>query len=134
MSLTSYRAAPPRVRCGPEGFVLAIGVFWHRYERDLCVFLSRFGGDLLSRVLRRSTIGATALNGRVREGTGCFARAMTTKPRKKHAPRVQVLACVSWRFIRFVPSLCLLLTVPGEAVALLFLDQIKPIGQLVPVS
>ena len=44
--------------------------------------LSRFGGDLLSHVLRRSTIGATALNGRVRNGAGCFARAMTTKPRK----------------------------------------------------
>ena len=43
---------------------------------------SRFGGDLLSHVLRRSTIGATALNGRVRDGIGCFARAMTTKPRK----------------------------------------------------
>jgi hypothetical protein len=48
------------------------------------VLLSRFGGDLLSHVLRRSTIGATALNGRVRDGTGCFARAMTTKPRKEH--------------------------------------------------
>ena len=48
------------------------------------MLLSRFGGDLLSHVLRRSTIGATALNGRVRDGIGCFARAMTTKPRKKH--------------------------------------------------
>lgn len=46
-------------------------------------FFSRFGGDLLSHVLRRSTIGATALNDRVRDGIGCFARAMTTKPRKK---------------------------------------------------
>ena len=51
--------------------------------RDL-VFLTRFGGDLLSHVLRRSTIGATALNDRVRDGIGCFARAMTTKPRKEH--------------------------------------------------
>jgi hypothetical protein len=55
----------------------------HIVER-YAVFLSRFGGDLLSHVLRRSTIGATALNGRVRDGIGCFARAMTTKPRKKH--------------------------------------------------
>jgi hypothetical protein len=47
------------------------------------MFLFRFGGDLLSHVLRRSTIGATALNGRVRDGIGCFARAMTTKPKKK---------------------------------------------------
>ena len=47
--------------------------------------LSRFSGDLLSHVLRRSTIGAAALNGRVRNGAGCFARAMTTKPGKTHA-------------------------------------------------
>ena len=45
--------------------------------------LVRFGGDLLSHVLRRSTIGVTALNGRVRDGIGCLAVAMTTKPRKK---------------------------------------------------
>jgi hypothetical protein len=45
--------------------------------------LFRFGGDLLSHVLRRSTIGVTALNGRVRDGIGCFARAMTTKPEKR---------------------------------------------------
>ena len=44
--------------------------------------LTRFGDDLLSHALRRSTMGATALNGRVRDGTGCFARAMITKPRK----------------------------------------------------
>ena len=44
--------------------------------------LSRNGGDLLSHVLRRSTISATVLNGRVRDGIGCFTCAMTTKPRK----------------------------------------------------
>ena len=43
--------------------------------------ISRFGGDLLSHVLRRSTIGVSALIGRVREGIGSLARAMTTKPR-----------------------------------------------------
>ena len=43
----------------------------------------RFGGDLLSHVLRRSTIGVLALNGRVRDGIGCLASAMTTKPRKE---------------------------------------------------
>ena len=88
------------------------------------MFLSRFGGDLLSHVLRRSTIGATALNGRVRDGTGCFARAMTTKPRKKHGEEVvfpisSVFYCSKFAF---------------DQTALLFLDQIKPIGQLVPVS
>lgn len=54
------------------------------FERYGAMFLARFGGDLLSHVLRRSTIGATALNDRVRDGTGCFARAVTTKPRKEH--------------------------------------------------
>jgi hypothetical protein len=47
------------------------------------VSLFRSGGDLLSHVLRRSTIGAAALSGRVRDGIGSFARAMTTKPEKR---------------------------------------------------
>ena len=64
-----------------------------RLERYGSVVFSRFGGDLLSHVLRRSTIGATALNDRVRNGSGCFARAMTTKPRKDHAaPKVRRVA------------------------------------------
>ena len=46
--------------------------------------LFRFGGDLLSHVLRRSTIGVSALNGRVRDGIGCLADAMTTKPKQRH--------------------------------------------------
>ena len=58
------------------------------------MFLARFGGDLLSHVLRRSTIGATALNGRVRNGAGCFARAMTTKPRKEHKIQVAYTRCM----------------------------------------
>ena len=48
------------------------------------VFLIRFGGELLSHVLRRSTIAAAALNFRDRDGIGCFARAIATKPEKKH--------------------------------------------------
>ncbi len=52
-------------------------------ERIL-MFFTRSGGDLLSHVLRRSTISATALNGRVRNGIGCFARAMATRPSKEH--------------------------------------------------
>ena len=57
------------------------------------MFLFRFGGDLLSHVLRRSTIGATALNFRVRDGIGCFARAVTTKPEKKHASVSRAVSC-----------------------------------------
>src|SRR6266403_6320245 len=84
MSLTSYRAAPPR----GEGLLLA-GFGRVCRSRSLpCKELSggsvslrlsgvfafgRLGGDLLSRVLRRSTIGAEGFHGRVRDGIGCFA-------------------------------------------------------------
>src|SRR6056297_1537055 len=54
--------------------------------RDTVVF-TRFGGDLLSHDLSRSTIGAVALNGRVRDGIGCFAHAVTTKPAKPACTR-----------------------------------------------
>ena len=66
MSLTSYRAAPPRVKMNAL------------YMR-LCYALCRPGNDLLSRVLRQSTIGAGAFNGRVRHGIGCFHSAITTR-------------------------------------------------------
>lgn len=72
-SLTNKKAAP-------KG-----GSFWSLTSRReiLLRFLTRFGGVLLSHALRRSTIGATVLNCRVRDGIGCFTCAMTTKPRKK---------------------------------------------------
>ena len=54
--------------------------------REIFLVFTRFGGDLLSQGLSPSTIGATALNFRVRDGTGCFARAMTTKPSKYQKP------------------------------------------------
>ena len=97
--------------------------------REIHLFkgLFRFGSDLLSHALRRSTIGAKALNGRVRDGTGCFALAMTTKPKKSselhHLSMVtksNTLRCVCFGY-QF-GQICLLL------------DQIKPIGQLVPVN
>ena len=46
------------------------------------IALSRPGSDLLSRVLRRSTIGAGAFHGRVRNGNGCSHPAMTTRSAK----------------------------------------------------
>jgi hypothetical protein len=151
MSLTSYRAAPSRDRV-----VLCVSF------REIRVVFARFGGDLLSHVLRRSTIGATALNGRVRNGAGCFARAMTTKPRKNHdAPQVRRVAgsvsrsdnalphpdmpgasfstplCFRIRVVVHVITLtvCMLLIFRREQVGTcLLLDQIKPIGPLVPVN
>ena len=65
-------------QCRPEP--AQIEMVWECIEREIRRGFTRFGGDLLSHALRRSTIGAKALNGRVRDGTGCFALAMTTKP------------------------------------------------------
>lgn len=99
------------------GSLVCFGIFIVR--EILSERLFRFGSDLLSHALRRSTIGATALNGRVRDGAGCFACAMTTKPKKpsglsKSRTRLRMLlmSVETW----------------------LLLDQIKPIGQLVPVN
>ena len=44
----------------------------------------RPGGDLLSQVLRHSTIGARAFDGRVRDGIGSNRLAKATRP-AKHA-------------------------------------------------
>ncbi len=42
--------------------------------------ISRPGSDLLSHVLRRSTIGAEDINGRVRDGIGFGVLAIATGP------------------------------------------------------
>src|ERR1044072_6902673 len=70
MSLTSYRAAPPRDEWWSLGIVYRM--------REFEFLLGRPGGDLLSRVLGRSTIGAEGFHGRVRDGIGCIA------PRNDH--------------------------------------------------
>ena len=46
-----------------------------------CAFC-RPGSDLLSRVLRQSTIGAGTFHGRVRNGIGCSRSAITTRSAK----------------------------------------------------
>ena len=131
MSLTSYRAAPPRgegdrifggapsgsgiswpipsAREGgfnaidPDGW-FGLGVSsrrrswrcretFHRDEKDreqLWDALGRPGSDLLSRVLRRSTIGAEGFHGRVRNGIGLGPLARTTRPAKRIRELVNV--------------------------------------------
>jgi len=54
------------------------GSFFEKTDFALC----RPGGDLLSRVLRQSTIGAGAFHGRVRNGNGCSHPARTTRSAK----------------------------------------------------
>ena len=63
MSLTSYRAAPSR----GKRRVVKEDV---RERSNNCCPTGRPGGDLLSRALRRSTIGSGGLNDRVRNGIG----------------------------------------------------------------
>src|SRR3954470_22461502 len=75
MSLTSYRAAPPRV-----DFLRALFV---RRSIGRIFALGRPGSDLLSRVLRHSTIGAEGFHGRVRNGIGCSPLATATRSSKR---------------------------------------------------
>ena len=94
MSLTSYRAAPPRV----IRFLYLIFIFLSRYKKtallrrlfDLwdCegfyITLNRSGSDLLFRALRRSTIGTKTFHFRVRDGTGWDNLVITTRSIKSN--------------------------------------------------
>ena len=53
-----------------------------RDGKEAFVVLGRPGNDLLSRVLRHSTIGAEEFNGRVRDGIGFGLLAQITGPAK----------------------------------------------------
>jgi hypothetical protein len=76
MSLTSYRAAPPRVKgYGRRDYNDGI-------DKEEVSVLGRPGDDLLSHVLRQSTIGAKAFDGRVRDGIGSYHLAKATRPAK----------------------------------------------------
>ena len=80
MSLTSYRAAPPRVkrhrvRPEPDGDEGSLRGLRHPFCRP--------GGDLLSRALRRSTIGPGRLNDRVRNGIGWGPSGIATRSTKR---------------------------------------------------
>lgn len=93
MSLTSYRAAPPRASVGLDrrrsrrrGATKANAASQPSERRAWpcgghpkeALVLGRPGNDLLSRVLRHSTIGAEEFNGRVRDGIGFLS------PRSDH--------------------------------------------------
>ena len=86
MSLTSYRTAPPRVRCLVAGRGSCHGSpAGHKEKRPrvtCCSVLGRPGSDRLSQVLRLSTIGAEGFNGRVRNGIGFGPLAWATRPAK----------------------------------------------------
>ena len=75
--------------CSTPRHFVSVRVFVVSFYGERVLFFIKFGGDLLSHVLRRSTIGVTALNGRVREGIGCLAVAMTTKPEEEQNHRLR---------------------------------------------
>ena len=79
--------APERVgdrgsRLGDDGCTVEETKIGKRRKDELSDALGRPGSDLLSRVLRRSTIGAEGFHGRVRNGNGLGPLARTTRPAK----------------------------------------------------
>ena len=129
MSLTSYRAAPSRATCLNLLCMIETIVRETLFIRGFI----RFGSDLLSHALRRSTIGATALNCRVRDGTGCFACAMTTKP-KKSSDVVQVAYDLSLCMLLINVSLqgltCLAFTRSNQAYRAISIGQLNALQHL----
>ena len=115
MSLTSYRAAPPRGKPVYRRLVarrrrwcdrrVTSGLLSRHRQTSPCPpsspcprsspgprgsvagragpadpgWIGRPGGDLLSRALRHSTMGAGEFHGRVRDGIGCRLPAMATR-------------------------------------------------------
>ena len=61
---------------------MAIGPKAFLHEEEAFSVLGRPGDDLLSHVLRQSTIGAKAFDGRVRDGIGSYRLAKATRPAK----------------------------------------------------
>ncbi len=83
MSLTSYRAAPPRANTNGR---LCVAAGFSARERHVNGFgnihaapASKPGDDLLFHYLSNSTIGAVWFHGRVRDGIGWVTDAMVTK-------------------------------------------------------
>ena len=75
MSLTSYRAAPPR----GDGVLLLGGLVKRRYV-DGWSLTGGPGDDLLSHRWACSTMGAQGFHGRVRNGVGWVTLAVITRP------------------------------------------------------
>jgi hypothetical protein len=95
--------------------------------------LDRPGNDLLSRVLRHSTISAEEFNGRVRDGIGFWLLAQATGPAKDMASIWSFLACILVARQSPVGMDAVMFAV-FECLRTLIMRTIKPIEQLVPVS
>ncbi len=94
--------------------------------------LGRPGGDRLSRVLRHSTMGAGAFDGRVRDGIGSWAHRSGHQAGAAHGSR-------HGGFGKRWSSSCVVSGCPSAFAAAgqfrtRIMRAIKPIGRLVPVS
>ena len=96
MSLTSYRAAPSRGKRSfreEERFEKRAEAGRRPLARKSCV-LGRPGDDLLSRALRRSTIGSGGLNDRVRNGIGWGTSDIATRSTRGTADDEKTLSAI----------------------------------------
>ena len=71
----------------------------HLMKRKGFSVLCRPGDDLLSHVLRQSTIGAKAFDGRVRDGIGSYHLARATRPAKNGEAKLAFHIFVSKRVL-----------------------------------
>ena len=68
-------------------------------DKEEVSVLGRPGDDLLSHVLRQSTIGAKAFDGRVRDGIGSYHLAKATRPAKNGEAKLAFHVSVSKRVL-----------------------------------
>ncbi len=106
-----------------------------------CVLAGRPGGDLLSRALRHSTMGAGGFHGRVRDGIGWLLPAMATRSSSEHASwtRGAWVGCgrfwCAWlRRMRVAAWALVAQRVDGCCAWRLVGGAFEPIGRLGPVS
>ena len=109
--------------------------------------LCRPGDDLLSHVLRQSTIGAEAFDGRVRDGIGSYRLAEATRPAKdggkqnwgfgdarNQKPEIRSPERAFARTSFLISDFWLLISARACARRSLTMRTIKPNERLVPVS
>jgi hypothetical protein len=97
-----------------------------RSYKEAVFVLGRPGNDLLSRVLRHSTIGAEEFNGRVRDGIGFFSSSLKS-PDRRRTNRQGGLGPTP-TFVRIKG-----LSLQSQSRTVI-MRAIKPIERLVPVS
>ena len=79
MSLTSYRAAPPRAKAKMPPLGIPAAALDNIANGLSTSPAAKPGDDLLFHSLSWSTIGAVRFHGRVRDGIGWVTDAMVTK-------------------------------------------------------